>query len=475
MIWRELAQGIVPCAVLFIVFFAVPPSAVAQFQRAQVRLELSPPDLVTITIRPRQPLQTWSFLNSYAGALGLGDRVQNLHADSEGDPVAIKRIASGVFRADRPVIAVIYEVRLALKSTKNAANVSWLTRDGGVLMLADILPLEVIQEGAVDARFELPDSWQLNPFQPLSLSLIEDPANAVVSIGPTIKTSFRKVKGIRLDVAVSGNWPFNEAKLTESAARVFKKYLELTGFELLRARVLIAPMPVGGTEKWQAQTRGSTLLLLLDRRANFQNWIAQLEVILTHELLHLWVPNALNLKGDYDWFFEGFTLYQALVTALQLKVISFDEYLNTLARVYDSYLSKPDDLSLIEASERRWTGTSSAVYDKGMLVAFLYDLELGYESRGKSRLANRYAELFRKYTTKTANANDAIMSVLVSSPATERLLRSYVEDRRELEFAESVKRYGLIVDSDNNATHLKIANNPTEDQRRLLKSLGYRR
>ena len=35
-----------------------------------------------------------------------------------------------------------------------------------------------------------------------------------------------------------------------------------------------------------------------------------------------------------------------------------------------------DELSLIDASERRWTTGNAAVYDKGMLVAFLYDLAI---------------------------------------------------------------------------------------------------
>ena len=83
------------------------------------------------------------------------------------------------------------------------------------------------------------------------------------------------------------------------------------------------------------------------------NWKGQLEVIFSHEVLHLWVPNALQLRGDYDWFFEGFTLYTALLTALDLKAIDFREYLDTLARVYDSYISYPNVLSLIEAHHSR--------------------------------------------------------------------------------------------------------------------------
>src|SRR6185295_6358075 len=157
----------------------------------------------------------------------------------------------------------------------------------------------------------------------------------------------------------------------------------------------------------------------------FKNWAGQLGVIFTHELLHLWVPNSLRLEGDYDWFFEGFTLYTALRTALELKIINFKEYLDTLARVYDSYLSYPDDLSLIDASERRWTTSSSFVYDKGMLAAFLYDLHLRTQSDGKITLADRYRELFaRRETADHVNANEVIIAVLGSSPAAKDFTKS---------------------------------------------------
>src|SRR5688500_20339813 len=97
---------------------------------------------------------------------------------------------------------------------------------------------------------------------------------------------------------------------------------------------MIAPLPVAtGVTKWRAQTRGSTVLLLMDPQAQVAKWKGQLEIIFTHEVLHLWVPNALRLRGDYVWVFEGFTLYTALLTALDLKAIDFQEYLATLARV----------------------------------------------------------------------------------------------------------------------------------------------
>ncbi len=84
---------------------------------------------------------------------------------------------------------------------------------------------------------------------------------------------------------------------------------------------------------WKAETRGSTVVLLVNPAERKQMWTGQLGVIFTHEMLHLWVPNALKLEGDYDWFFEGFTMYVALRTALELKIIKFNGFLNTLGGV----------------------------------------------------------------------------------------------------------------------------------------------
>ena len=192
-------------------------------------------------------------------------------------------------------------------------------------------------------------------------------------------------------------------------------------------------------------------MLLIDPQAEIKNWLGQLGIIFTHELLHLWVPNSLRLRGDYDWFFEGFTLYSALVTALELKFINFEEYVATLTRVYDSYLSRPDELSLIDASERRWTSGNATVYDKGMLVAFLYDLAIRRDSGGKMRLGNLYKRLFAIGKAQSTDGNEVIIQLLSSTPAGADLAKSYIEGQRELDLKPLLA-----------------------DQRQLLKSLYYR-
>lgn len=216
-------------------------------------------------------------------------------------------------------------------------------------------------------------------------------------------------------------------------------------------------------------------MLLIDPDADFNNWVGQLGIIFTHELLHLWVPNRLGLEGDYDWFFEGFTLYTALQTALKLKIIDFNEYLNTLGRVYDSYLSHDDDLSLIEASERRWTTPGSLIYDKGMLLAFLYDLKIRKESGSATTLADRYRELFSGRVAANANGNDAIIALLDSPPAMNGFARAYVESKAKLELEQVLPSYGLTLNSSGKQSQLSVNPDLNAEQKRLLRSLGYRK
>ena len=216
-------------------------------------------------------------------------------------------------------------------------------------------------------------------------------------------------------------------------------------------------------------------MLLIDPDAGFNNWVGQLGIIFTHELLHLWVPNRLGLEGDYDWFFEGFTLYTALQTALKLKIIDFNEYLNTLGRVYDSYLSHYDDLSLIEASERRWTTPGSLIYDKGMLLAFLYDLKIRRESGGATTLADRYRELFSGRVAANTSGNEAIIGLLDSPPAMNGFARTHVESKAKLELEQVLPSYGLKLNSSGKQSQLSVNPDLNAKQKKLLRSLGFRK
>jgi hypothetical protein len=433
----------------------------------RVKVTVSSPQDIVVQAHLFSPSRLWSFRNAHAGVLGIAERIDRFRANG----VHVRMIAMGEFRSDVDATEIDYVVHLRRPSPADVAFVSWLNEDHGFLMFADLLPQGM---EAISVEFELPKGWMIQSAIAADANgqyQLSEPDDAIFFVGRSIRKSSKD----ELDGFVTGTWPFKDSVAVKAAARVMEKYLELTGFSLpARPALMIAPFPIpaGGT-KWRAQTRGSTVLLLMDPQAQISKWKDQLEIIFTHEVLHLWVPNGLALHGDYSWFFEGFTLYTALLTALDLKAIDFREYLDTLARVYDSYISYPNVLSLIEASERRWTHPWPVVYDKGMLVAFLYDLVLRKESGGKITLASRYRELFSPGMANRADGNDVIIKLLSSTPEAAELAAAYISGKKDLELDRYLASYGLVLDTSGKSSRLTVTNKLDPNQKRLLKSLGY--
>jgi len=447
-------------------------------QHGRVTLSLVTSTDISVQADIYSSSRSWSFRNAYAGVLGIADRIYDFRASTRsGEDAGARKIATGEFRAELDATRINYKVRVSTPTAADVSHVSWVSGDNGVLMLADLLPQDFTN---LSIEFELPAGWNI---ETSSTRLGEAqyevvaPETAVFFAGRTLRKSSNTIEGSQLELVLSGAWPFKDSAALKIAGKVMKKYLELTGFRLPgRSTIMIAPLPVAvGSTKWRAETRGSTVVLLIDPGASFTNWIGQLGVIFTHELLHLWIPNSLRFEGDYDWFFEGFTLYTALRTALDLKIINFKEFLHTLARVYDSYLSYSDDQSLIEASERRWTTPGSFVYDKGMLVAFLSDLLLRHESGGTTTLAEKYREIFSRPAAAGVNGNEVIIAVLGSSPAVRALTRSYIENGTKLELERLLPAYGLILSSSGRSSQLQVSRELTGEHKRLLRSLGYRK
>lgn len=466
------APGHTLCAFLLVLLCAG-VGAAQRTVHSRVKISLADPGQINVEVELSTPGRAWSFRNAYAGVLGIAERIEDFRAVD----AVVEHAAAGEFRSDREAGGISYKVKLSTPTLPAVSHLSWLVEDRGFLMFADLIPREV---HSLSAAFVLPAGWKVeSSLSPDANGRYEvaSPEKAVFFVGNSVRKTSNTIDGMQLDLVLSGVWKFKDADALRTAGRVIKKYLELTAFRLPgRSTIMIAPLPVAaGSTKWRAETRGSTVVLLIDPAASFSNWIGQLGVIFTHELLHLWIPNSLRLDGDYDWFFEGFTLYIALRTALELKIINFKEFLDTLARVYDSYLSFTDDQSLIEASERRWTTPGSFVYDKGMLVAFLYDLLLRKESGGTTTLAEKYRELFRRPAGDDVDGNEVIIGVLGSSPASRDFTKTYIENSGKLELERLLPAYGFTLDASGRSSQLRVSRDLTGEQKRLLRSLGYRK
>lgn len=424
------------------------------------------------------PVRSWSFRNAYASALGIAERVEDFRAFGEsGNDARVKKSAVGEYRSELDATRISYTVKLSEPRAGHLPYVSWLDGERGILMLADLVPIDIEN---LSCKFTLPTGWSVESSATPDANgqyKVSEPLKAVFLVGSLLRKRSNTVDGMVLDSVVSGMWDFKDDDAWKTAARVMEKHFALTGFKLPnKSVVIIAPLPVAAPDhRWKAETRGSTVVLLVNPAYRKDMWTGQLGVIFTHEMLHLWVPNALNLEGDYDWFFEGFTMYVALRTALELKFIKFDGFLNTLGGSYKYYVEHPDELSLVEASETRWTITSgyAHVYIKAMLVAFLYDLMLRKESGGKETLANRYRELFDGRVTDGANGNEAIIKVLGSSQALRDFTKEFIEKKRPLKFEEVVRPFGLQLHWSGMQTQLTVSPKLDEDQKQVLRSLGY--
>lgn len=419
--------------------------------------------------------RSWSFRNAYAGALGFAERVKDFRATSDsGQDAGAKKSASGEYRSERDATRISYTVDLSNVSAADVPHISWLVAGRGFLMFADLIPRDI---ETLSAEFKVPFGWtiesSISPDKENRYEVLE-PEKAVFIVGNSLRKISNATNSTNLELVVGGTWRFKDEKALDAATQVMKHYTALTGFQLPgKSLIAIAPFALGGP-KWKAETRGATVLLLMDPEVHFDTWIGQLKVIFTHETLHLWVPNSLHLEGDYDWFFEGFTLYVALRTALELKVINFKGFLVTLAGAYDAYISHPDDVSLIQASETRWTSGFNQVYVKGMLVAFLYDLKIRKESGGGATLADRYRELLGGRVAANANGNEVIIALLDAAPAMNGFGKLYVENNTRLELEQLLPAYGLTLDSSGRKSQLQVSRNLSAEQKQLLRSLGYR-
>jgi predicted metalloprotease with PDZ domain len=484
---RAFSAGKPLFAVCALISFATFTNLNAQTLNARITVPSSVQARIKIDARLPNPTSALSFRNAYGGVLGIGERIEAVEGIRDnGEKVAVQKLAPGEFGSAERLLRFTYEVNLAQPHRPaDLSHISSLNSDHGVLMMADLLPQSTADgTGFASAVINVyvPSGWSIasNAREDGSQFLTDDPDTAVFLIGPSVHEKRQRFSTSNFSIAASGKWSFSDSDATKIAVEILEEYSRVTRFALKRnvMLILIPYSEDAGPESWSAETRGNVVVLLLGPKAKRKSGLSRLGIVLSHELFHLWVPNSLKFEGDYDWFFEGFTLYQALRMDLRLGLISFDDYLETIARVYDSYRSSAasDRLSLIEASQRRWTTSGSQVYEKGMLVAFVYDLELRKLTDCRASLDDVYAELFRLSATGQRSANETIISVLSEPEGLKTFARDYVENAARITLEAPLSPYGIQTGtSPVGATQLIPVRDVSKTQRNLLRCIGYRK
>jgi len=459
----------------------------AQTINARISVISTAPARIKIGARLPGATTVLSFRNTYAGVLGLGERIETVEGIRDsGAKVPLQKLTPGEFQSVERLSRFAYEVNLAGASRPaDLSHVSSLNSDYGLLMMADLLPQSTGDSNTFASALievDVPNGWIVssNIKKDGSQFSIDDPETAVLLVGPSLHEKSQRLSTTTFSLITSAKWPFSDNDAMKIAGEILTEYSRLTRFDLKRnVALVLVPYPGdAGPQSWSAETRGNVVVLLLGRNARRKSVLSRLGIVLSHELFHLWVPNSLKLEGDYDWFFEGFTLYQALRMDLRLGLISFEDYLETIAGVYDSYKSAVDSdrLSLIEASQSRWTTSASLVYEKGMLVAFIYDLILRKLTDCRASPDDLYAELFRLPATGQRSANETIIGLLSEREGLKTFARDYVETAARIDLGAILPAYGFQVGpSGSGATKLIPNHDLTKNQRKLLGCIGYRK
>jgi predicted metalloprotease with PDZ domain len=428
--------------------------------------------------------KSWSFLEKYADSDSLGGRVSELKLyDQRGLSIDTKRLVPGEFEASEQATSFSYKVTAEIPEKQSStAHVSWIGKNHGLIMFNDIFPQwQKLDKSNLNGKFSfvLPIGWRTvtNETKEFENTFnVNDVSKAMFLIGSDIREKRAWVGKNELNLAILGDWKFDDSKVIQFASEILQEHRRIFGeFAEAKSQIYLLPFPnPEAAENWRAETRGSTATIISGILPFPMSAEQRLHEQLRHELFHFWIPNKLALIGNYDWFYEGFTLYQALRTGIQLNQIRFDDYLNTLSVAYRSANNLDSGkLSLIEASNSRWLGSNRAIYTKGFIVAFLCDLAIVKESKGKQSLSDVFRMLWKKHKmpNKTEDGNSAILKIFEDFPEVRELLQNYVSGKTKLEFQNELEFFGLEYQKSEHK--LAVLENLSGKQKDYLDKLGY--
>ena len=488
--FREILP-ILAAAVLILKFFTF---AAAQDVDIRIKISADSPSIAEIegkflSSKPRKNPRNLSFLNEYGAATGLAERISNLElTDRDGHPIANKRFIAGEYVADADFTGWKYRVNLTPpKQQSAAAHVSWIKGDVGLLMLDDLLPQSDGEKVSARVKIELPDAWNVDSGEvhigDVSLFIsdlgysVADVEKGSFPISKDLRWKAIASNGAKLHLFISEKWQFTDDEAANLATEIYENYKKVFGTPPNRfSQISIMKFPNDvAIGNWEADTRGNSITIVSSDMPFKTQSLQRLHEQLRHEVFHLWIPNGVNLSGNYDWFYEGFALYQSLKLGVAVNRIRFEDFLDTLSRAYTIDDFQSQRISLIDASKNRWNGSNTQVYARGMLVAFLCDLALLENSKGKSSTDDLVRELYQKYHSAPVrqDGNTAVLELFRGRAELRPIADRYIAGAEKIDWRAALAATGIAAVTENAVTTLKVTAKPSGRQKDLLNKLGY--
>ncbi|MCA1621259.1 MAG: hypothetical protein LC795_18535, partial [Acidobacteria bacterium] len=190
----------------------------------KIKVVSSSPPRVRVEGKRDGGATAWSLRNFYGSAAGLAERVENFALyDESGAVVNVKKLAPGEFSAERPASRFAYEMKLDPPAfVSDSSHVSWLTADGGLLMLADLLPLPLTN---AKVELSLPAGWKVVTSEAAGAGgsfNINDAERAVFAVGRDLRERRGRGGGTNFTLATAGEWAYTDAEAADSAEEILK-------------------------------------------------------------------------------------------------------------------------------------------------------------------------------------------------------------------------------------------------------------
>ena len=473
---------LIPAAfVLILQFFTFAAGQPIKVARVRVDSKATPSTCVEGSFTAKRADRVMSFVVSYAGADGLAGRISDLNLWEVYERVNVNatEVTPGTFLAERAFQYWTYCLDLKPRSEPSvAAHVSWVGSSGGIIMGNDLLPVTENRKAGGVFIVEVPDDWTVVTSE-LSLDKVSYSVqkfdDAVFMVGPNLRTRRSTFGTTSFRIAYGDAWQFSEDEGLNTAVSIYESYSEALGKNPLKdVLVVMRKFPFETPSgSWEADTRGSTVTIVSSDMPFKNQSLQRLHEQLRHEIFHLWIPNGVNLTGNYDWFYEGFALYQSLKMGVAVNRIRFDDYLDTISRAYQIDSAAKVRKSMIEESANRWAGSNTTVYARGMLVAFLCDLAMLDASKGKRSTTDLLREIYSKHggEARSEDGNAAIIAIMKRYPELIPITERYVTGAEKLDWGLLIKSAGI--DADARDGRLSVSAKLSGRQKDLLDKLGY--
>lgn len=243
------------------------------------------------------------------------------------------------------------------------------------------------------------DVQHARPGHPLTLADLQES----ITVGGDFRVITRPHAGGDLRVAIRGKWAFTDDGLADKIDRIVASHLQFWGDPEEPFLVTVLPLATEGQSSSLGGTGRSDAFAFF---ATDNGQEATINRILAHEHLHTWIPRRLGRMPVEDeatayWLSEGFTDFYTFRLLVHDGLWSPRDFLDAANEVLMKYAQSsvrtaPNTKILAEFWSSR--EAQDLPYQRGFLLAMLWDQRLRKASRGKRDLDDVMLALRRQFT-----------------------------------------------------------------------------